>query len=193
MKYVSENDWQTVLSSASRKAAIGAASVAGLGLLAGIILWDADFYAVRGRWENFKDAMFGPWRVLGKDQKRSFEDAFRDIVDFNFFQRVPIEGTTLAVITGTSFPSSSDVLAGRADSRWCYINVGSGNVGTRIELGRQAGDAAPVFLPLHTLSTAVLAETSLDVPRLLAIARTHCRIVPNGGRFSSPPASRRPT
>jgi len=39
-----------------------ALAFAALFTLAAFVLWDADFFVFRDRWENFKIAMFGEWK-----------------------------------------------------------------------------------------------------------------------------------
>ena len=53
--------WMAVVGRTMRAAAIGGLALGACALLAGIILWDADFYAARDRWEHMKNAWFGRW------------------------------------------------------------------------------------------------------------------------------------
>lgn len=53
--------WMPLVFRTARAIAIGVLALGASSLLAGIILWDADFYAARDRWEHFKNAWFGQW------------------------------------------------------------------------------------------------------------------------------------
>lgn len=71
----SARQWMPMIVQTARGAAIAGLTLAGVTLIAGIILWDADFYTARDRWENFKVAMFGQWSDssklrMGHDQKK---------------------------------------------------------------------------------------------------------------------------
>lgn len=190
MTSASERDrWLDTLGALGRKATIGVVVAAGIGVIASIILWDTDFYTAREKWETFKNAAFGKWNpkercVVGHkgcQQEKSFEDAFKDIVDFNFFRSTRIAGTSVEVVTGSAYSSSADVLAGRVHRRWCYVNLGTGNVGTRIELATQSGNGKPTYLQLGAVPPEVLAPLNVTAKGLEALARTHCRFNRPGG------------
>ena len=175
----------TTIARTLRASGIALGSAALASTLATIVLWDADFYEVRHRWETFKEAMFGEWTPglwcpPGRqssvcDGVRTFEDAFAHIVDFNFFVDRSVEGTDLKIVTGTDYASSTDVLAGRHKSRWCYIKLGAGDVVTRVDLGGQRGTEAPIFSDLTSLPAGELAPLGLDIGRLRDLARSHCQ------------------
>lgn len=182
-------DWRDLVGSATRLAGVVAGATVAMGTIGAIVFWDADFYTARARWEAFKEAAFGKWNPIsrcvvghkGCQQERPFEDAFKDIVDFNFFQSARIAGTSIEVMTGTAYSSSADVLARRAHHRWCYVNLGTGNVGTRIELATQSGNGKPTYLQLGVVTPEVLAQLGVSTKGLEALARTHCRFIGPGG------------
>jgi len=164
-------------------AAIGLAAVAAVGVAASVIFWDADFYAARTRWENFKIAMFGPWQPGVTDGSASacpdtnaFEEAFKGIVDFNFFRSVPVEGTSLSVKTGTAFTSSRDVLSGKTSRSWCYVIISpERGLPRQVALANQSAGEKPVYTDFSTHSTEELKSIGLNARQLLAIAKSHCR------------------
>lgn len=53
--------WVPAICRTAHAVAIGSLTLGACALLAGIILWDADFYAARDRWEHMKNAWFGKW------------------------------------------------------------------------------------------------------------------------------------
>jgi len=53
--------WMPAIYRTTHAVAIGGLTLSAGALLAGIILWDADFYAARDRWEHMKNAWFGKW------------------------------------------------------------------------------------------------------------------------------------
>lgn len=178
--------WPDTLARTSRVAAIAAAAAAGTAALAAVILYDADFYAIRDRWEHFKQAMFGEWSPTRRPGRggeasaasgtRSLEDIFTDLANVGVFETVSVAGTPLKVVTGSTYLSSRDLLTNTASQRWCYVLLGTGNVTTRIELGAQNANAAPVYPPLTVIPPADLSAAGLDAERLRGLARSHCRL-----------------
>ena len=53
--------WGALAGRLIRKAALAGLAIAALAVVAATVLWDADFYAARQRWESFRAAMFGSW------------------------------------------------------------------------------------------------------------------------------------
>ncbi len=143
-------------------------------MLVAIVLWDADFYAARDRWESFKIAMFGEW-MPGSADDRPIRNLFRDMAHVAVFREVPIEGTILSVVTGARYTSAADLLAGRAVRLWCYVNSGGDGAATHVELGTQSRGEPPVYAGLSGFSSSDLPATMREGASLERLARTHCR------------------
>ena len=178
--------WPDTLVRIGRVAAIATASTVGAAALAAIILYDANFYAARDRWEHFKQAMFGEWMPTRRPGRRgeaspasgarTLDDIFTDLANVGVFETVPVIGTALKVVTGSTYLSSRDLLANKASQRWCYLLLGTGNVVTRIELGTQTAEAAPVYQPITAIPSGDLSAARLDAERVRRLARSHCRL-----------------
>jgi hypothetical protein len=166
--------WLKAATRIARAAAIGAAATTGAAALATVVLWDADFYALRDRFENMKIALFGEWTPSGADD-RPIANVFRDMAHVAVFKEVPIEGTILSVVTGSRYISAADLLAGRASRLWCYINSGGDGVTTNIELGVQNRGERPVYASLGDFSSSDLPAPIREGASLERLARTHCR------------------
>jgi hypothetical protein len=97
--------------------------------------------------------------------------------EINFFEKVPVEGTDYVVHTGGAYNAVADIEAARPVRQWCYTSVPSGTPGMvgRIDLGKQDGDAPPVFTPLETFIALKPSLGGLTPARLVEIARSHCR------------------
>lgn len=163
-----------ILARIGRAATIGSAATAGAAALATVVLWDADFYALRDRFENMKIALFGEWMPSGAND-RPIANVFRDMAHVAVFKEVPIEGTILGVVTGSRYISAADLLAGRASRLWCYINSGGDGVTTNIELDVQNRGERPVYASLSNFSSPDLPSAMRDGASLERLARTHCR------------------
>jgi len=119
--------WPDTLVRIGRVAAIATASTVGAAALAAIILYDANFYAARDRWEHFKQAMFGEWMPTRRPGRRgeaspasgarTLDDIFTDLANVGVFETVPVIGTALKVVTGSTYLSSRDLLANKASQR----------------------------------------------------------------------------
>lgn len=162
------------LARASRAGAIGIAATAGALAVCAIVLHDADWFAVRDKWETFKIAMLGEWTPSGADD-RPIVNVFRDMAHVAVFRDVPIEGTGISVVTGSRYISAADLLSGRATRLWCYVNTGGEGVATHIELGTQNRGEIPVFASLGNFSSPDLPASMRDGPSLERLARSHCR------------------
>lgn len=173
--------WLDAAARIARAAAIGTAATAGTIAIATVVLWDADFYALRDRWENMKIAMFGEWTPSGADA-RPIVNVFRDMAHVAVFKEVPIDDTLLSVVTGSRYMSAADLLAGRATRLWCYINSGGDGVATHIELGTQSRGEAPDFASLNGFSSPDLPSAMRDGISLERLARTHCRFAETSNR-----------
>lgn len=159
---------------------------------AAMIFWDANFYAARDRWENFKIAVFGDWQDSGWcppgrqapncKPRTPLEAALAASDSLHFFKSVPIEGTDLEVVTGANFESADDIVSGRASHHWCYIAYGEGSLRSHLELGSQEGDKPPVYSDLEYIGTTALPALGLARDSLSAIARSHCQL----GVFNRP-------
>jgi hypothetical protein len=163
-----------ILARIGRAATIGSAATAGAAALATVVLWDADFYAVRDRFENMKIALFGEW-TPGGALETPLRNIFRDMANVAVFREAPIEGTILRVVTGSRYISAADLLAGRASRLWCYINSGGDGVTTNIELGVQNRGERPVYASLGDFSSSDLPAPIREGASLERLARTHCR------------------
>lgn len=160
-----------------------AAGIAAIGATA-LVLWDADLYAARDKFEHFKLAMFGEWQPqnwcpAGRDsencqQVSEFVAALEGAENFNFFNSTPIAGTDLNVITGVEFHSALDVVAGEPAHFWCYLNVGNGPVAPRITLASANAGEEPVFNEFGDIDNLV-GQLPFDASRLNALARSHCQ------------------
>lgn len=163
-------------------AALGSVTLCGSTIL---VLWDADFYAVREKFEHLKLAFFGEWQPRnwcppGRDtanceQVSEFVAALEDAENFNFFRSLSIEGTDLVVITGVAFTSALDVVAEAPSHLWCYINDGSGAVSRRITLAQMRAGHPPQFTDFEGLSGSEAQALPMNADRLSALARSHCQ------------------
>lgn len=150
-----------------------------------IVLWDADFYAVREKYEHLRLAFFGEWQARnwcppGRDtencdQVSQFQAALEGAENFNFFRSQPVEGTNFTVITGVAFASALDVVAGAPSNLWCYINDGQGAVSRRITLAQLQVGQAPTFTNFSSLGGAEAQALPLSAERLAALAQSHCQ------------------
>jgi hypothetical protein len=165
-------------------------ATAGVGVIvlcgaATLVLWDADFYAVREKFEHVKIALFGEWQPLnwcppGRetencDQVSDFVAALEGAENFNFFRSMPVEGSDLVVITGVEFASALDVVASEPSHLWCYVTIGFGPVAQRITLSQVQAGSPPVFTDLSELSETQRERVPVGIDRLSALARTHCQ------------------
>jgi hypothetical protein len=165
--------WAEILARTGRAAAIGTVATVGVLAACAVVLHDADWFAVRDKWETFKIAMFGEWTPSGADD-RPIVNVFRDMAHVAVFKEVPIEDTLLSVVTGSRYMSAADLLAGRATRLWCYVNTGGESVATHIELGTQRRGENPDYASLNGFSSPDLPAV-LDGASLERLARTHCR------------------
>ena len=143
----------------------------GVPILAGIVLWDADFNLARDKFENFKLAMFGKWQP---NRKSEVTDLLDGVAEFNFFKRKNVAGFG-SVMTGAKFNSSEDVINKRPTKRWCYVSTGHGVASRHIELGTQEKSAAPRFSDFQTIPKDVLDELGVTAFRLSALAKANCQ------------------
>jgi hypothetical protein len=172
----------------TRGASITALGLTAISIGAVVIIWNADLYATRDRWEHIKLALYGDWQAedwcpSGRNTKEctqanEFEAAFADVDNFNFFKSKPIGDTGLLVTTGVKFATARDVLTATTNSHWCYITYGSGAISSRLDLGMQDGQSAPVYADLNDISNDSQTSIGLSVERLHAVARTHCQFGP---------------
>lgn len=181
----SSSTQQNWFSRVARGATITTLGVAALSLGASVVIWNADLYAARDRWEHIKLAILGDWQAehwcpSGRNSKEctqvnAFEEVFSDVDNFNFFKSNPIDGTALIVTTGVEFTTADDVLSATTARHWCYISYGSGTISSRLDLGTQTGHAAPVYANLGDISDERLSDIGLSANRLRAIAHSHCQ------------------
>lgn len=168
-----------------RGVALTGAVCAGLVIAGVVVLWDADLYGARDRFEHARLALFGGWQPEnwcppGRESEtcgavKSFEAALEEASDFTFFRSAPIEGTGLSVQTGIRFTTARDVVDGVAAQKWCYVSIPDGAVSRKINLAEQSADDPPVYAGLSSLDESALAGTGLSVEALRLMARSHCR------------------
>ncbi|GAA6176730.1 hypothetical protein [Sulfitobacter pacificus] len=166
------------------------ATFACLGLVAAaavlsIILWDADVYTARDKFEHLKIALFGEWSAdnwcpPGRVSPEcadldDFETALEDASDFTFFKSAEIAGSELTVQTGIRFATARDVVAGKPASQWCYVSVPLDGISQQIELASKSADEPPVYAGLASLDASAVAGSGLSVDALTGLARSHCR------------------
>ncbi|MDF1803196.1 hypothetical protein [Thalassovita sp.] len=168
-----------------RGAAIGGLGIIAISCAGLMVLWDADFYAVREKYEHLKLAFYGEWQAQnwcppGRDTENcravdEFTAALEGAENFNFFRSLPVEGTSLTVITGVAFASALDVVAGAPSNLWCYINDGQGAVSRRITLANMRASQAPSYTDFSALSGDEAQGLPLSAERLSGLAQSHCQ------------------
>lgn len=162
----------------------GAAIAAGAALFLMVIFWEADFYAMRDRWEHFKAAVFAPWQNEGEclseipapqcEEIKRFEREFSQIDDFNFFRSEPIANTTVPLTLGVRFTTARDVVLGQANGYWCYVGLREGAAQQNLFLVEQLADDAPVYNDLSTVDPSLLRAHGLSIAALNQAAREQC-------------------
>ncbi len=140
-------------------------------VLTAVVLWDADYYVARDKWETFKLAMFGKWQP---NKTSSATDLLKGIDEINFFRRVKVAGLG-SVMTGAKFNSSEDVINNTPAKRWCYITAGSGVATQHIDLGKQVQSTPPAFSDFQAVPQDVLDELGVTADRLASLARANCQ------------------
>lgn len=177
-----------------KRVAVGTAKGAGIGIAAfafgAMIFWDADLFAARDKWEHTKIALFGEWhpgiwcppgrgggKCRGAD---TFRERLSGMEGLTFFLSERVEGTDLDVTTGIRFASADDVVAGKPDKHWCYIDYGAGVGGTgaltrKLTLATKAADELAVPADLSSLTADDLTGTGLSSAALQALVASHCR------------------
>ncbi|MCF6277219.1 MAG: hypothetical protein L3J16_00500 [Anaerolineales bacterium] len=159
--------------------------LAGVAIVLGIVLWDADLYTARDRYEHLKLALFWEWSAdswcpPGRTSANcaavdDFETVLEDASDFTFFRSVPVEDTELKVQTGIRFATARDVVSGKAVSQWCYVSIPLGGISQQIELATQSADEPPIYAELASLDASAVADSGLSVDALMHLALSHCR------------------
>lgn len=135
-------------------------------ILASFVFWDADFFTVRDRWENFKVAMFGDWQP-----KSRLVDGVDEI---NLFRREPVAGFG-TIVTGAKFALTDGDMEAKAASQWCYVAYGGGVTSSRIDLGAQDGTSTPTYSDFQTIPQEVLGKLGVSASRLADLAKANCR------------------
>lgn len=168
-----------------RGVALTGLGLAGFAIVLGILLWDADLYAVRDRYEHMRLALFGEWQAdhwcpPGRVSEAceavdTFTQALEEASDFTFFRTMPVAGTGLVVQTGIRFATARDVVDGEPSRQWCYVSIPQGAVSQQIDLAAQSADDPPVYTTLSSLDESALAGVGLSINALSLIARSHCR------------------
>ena len=180
-----QQDHKPWLPRLARGAALGALGAVAATSAILIVLWDADFYAVREKYEHVRLAFFGEWQAQnwcppGRDTENcsavdEFTAALEGAESFNFFRTQPVEGTSLTVITGVAFASALDVVDGEPSNLWCYINDGHGAVSRRITLANMQAGQPPSYTDFSSLSGEAAQGLPLRAERLAALAQSHCQ------------------
>ena len=168
-----------------RGAAVGTVGTVVIAATSLIVFWDADFYAARDKYEQWKLAFFGDWQPQnwcppGRNSENceevsEFRAALEGAENFNFFRSLPVDGTDLTVITGVAFASALDVVSGAPSHLWCYINDGHGAVSRRITLAQVQAGHDPTFTNFRDLSGSDTPTLPLSAERLTALAQSHCQ------------------
>lgn len=156
-----------------------------LALVTLILLWDADPYAVRDRYEHYRLALFGewepsPWCQPGRVTENcvdagAFEAALKDASDFTFFRSVAVGGSGVSVQTGIRFSHVRDVVDGTPSYQWCYLSLPKSGVSQQIELATKSADSPPIRASFASLDANQLAGFALSTDQLTALADNHCR------------------
>lgn len=168
-----------------RGAAISAVGILVISGASLIVFWDADFYAARDKYEQWRLAFFGDWQpqnwcppgraTENCEEVSEFRAALEGAENFNFFRSLPVEGTDLTVITGVAFALALDVVSGAPSHLWCYINDGNGAVSRRITLAQVQAGQDPSFTDFRNLSGSETSPLPLRAERLTALAQSHCQ------------------
>lgn len=157
--------------------------VIGVVMLMTVVFWNADFYALRDRWEHFKLALNSEW-VNECPPKLNFNDCERflaskkdieDVVDFHLFKESPIEGTGLIITTGARFETVTDIVHENASMQWCYIQINSDSFIQKIELAAKVNDKNPVYSDIHENNNGKLRAVGLSAQLLRQKSLTHCK------------------
>lgn len=182
MQQVDHKPWVPRILRGAVLSGLGLMAILSAGLL---VLWDADFYAVREKYEHLRLAFFGEWQAQnwcppGRDSENceevsEFRAALEGAENFNFFRSLPVDGTDLTVITGVAFASALDVVSGAPSHLWCYINDGHGPVSRRITLAQVQAGHDPTFTDFRNISGFETPTLPLNAERLTALAQSHCQ------------------
>lgn len=176
----------------ARGALAAVVALMALAVVLAILLWEADLYTARDKYERAKLALLGNWQPVGWcppgrvsddcETVQSFEAALEAASDFTFFKSAPIAGTELVVQTGLSFATARDVVDGVVARQWCYLTLpGSPDqpgISRRVDLAAQSAEDPPVYPDLTGLDVPALAGTGLDPDRLTSLAQSHCHFDP---------------
>lgn len=168
-----------------RGAVFAGLTLTGLAIAGAIVLWDADIYTARDKFEHFKMAIFGDWksenwcppgRVSDNcEMVNDFTAALEKASDFTFFKTVPIDGTPLSIVTGIRFATAHDVVDGQPASEWCYLTIPNGSISQRIQLATKTAVDPPNYTDLASLDASPLSGVDLEISQLALLARSHCR------------------
>ncbi len=167
-----------------RGALITLALVVGLGLLALIVVWEADVHTLRDRYEYIMLAVFGAWSPdnwcpPGRksdtcDRLSAIETRLEKADYVAFVNPVDIEGTKHSVVTEVRFTSARDVIAGRPGSQRCYLET-CGVAGTQaLTLAEKSADDPPAYTPLSVLNEKG-SDPNMTGFELGLLARSHCQ------------------
>lgn len=168
-----------------RGAALTGLTLTGLVVAGAIVLWDADIYTARDKFEHFKMALLSDWksenwcppgRVSDNcEMVNDFTAALEKASDFTFFKTVPIDGTPLSIVTGIRFATAHDVVDGQPASEWCYLTIPNGSISQRIRLATRTAVNPPNYTDLASLDASALNGTGLEISQLALLAGSHCR------------------
>ncbi len=159
----------------------------GLFTVAAVVLWDADFYVVRDRWENFKQVMFGDWNQIkacetieGSDNRdcvlsNLVNTAIEDKRDFHLFISEPLPGTRYLITTGYQFTTPADLIGDEPSLTWCYLEDPESPIRRIVDLVEQNNDGVLIAKDDGTLALNPLAEMQLSVKQLRLAMVRHCQ------------------
>ncbi|WP_306261309.1 hypothetical protein [Pararhizobium sp. IMCC21322] len=148
-------------------------------IFAVIIFADAKHFEARLKFEQFKYAWFGDWvtdeKLRPAPEIEQLADALAHAEDISFFQKVKWNDSGLVIITGTSFATAHDVVDGKIQRQWCYVNFGTGTVTRRIDLANKNSVATPVYADLTSIPQSEMTALGVTRDALGAAAFSHCR------------------
>ena len=182
------NQWGPRVGQAFKKMAFVFAGGLGAFAIAAMILWDADFYVARDRWETFKHAMFGDWsqikacELTNEAAQRDCElaaaltDEFNENSDFHFFEFKDLPGTPHQVVTAKRYAEIADLLSDEPNFRWCFVQSTALGIRTIIDLVAQEPLGETVLTDDETLALYPLAQLKLTVSQLRKATTELCNI-----------------
>lgn len=175
-----------------RGALAGVVALLMLVVVLAILLWEADLYTARDKYERAKLALFGDWHPqawcppghVSEDCEtvQSFEAALEAARDFTFFRSMAVDGTDLMIQKGLRFATARDVVGGHVAHQWCYVTLPGSDaapgVSQRVDLATQSAEDPPIYPDLTGLDVPAFAGTGLSMAQLHSLAQSHCQFDP---------------